>query len=68
MTSKLIPIEEAAKYLHVTKWTIYRLVSSGKLKNIRYNARTQCFERDEIERYARENGYRIEIPDQAQVV
>jgi excisionase family DNA binding protein len=68
MSQALFAIDEAARVLHCSKWSIYRLVSSGKLKNVRYNARTQFFEREEIERYARENGYRIEIPDQAPAV
>lgn len=65
MTQHLHTIEETADLLHITKWSVYRLVSSGKLKNVRYNARTQYFEQEEIERYARENGYRIEIPDRS---
>ena len=67
MTLHLHTIDETAKFLHVTKWSIYRLVQEKKLKNIRYNARTQYFEREEIERYARENGYQISIPDRSQV-
>jgi len=68
MTNEYYPIEEAAKFLHVTKWTVYRLVSSGKLKNVRLNARTQFFEREEIERYARANGYQVTIPDRSAVL
>lgn len=68
MSQKNYTVNEAADILHITKWSVYRLVSSGKLKNVRYNARTQFFEREEIERYARENGYRIETPDWSQEV
>lgn len=64
MSQEVFPIEETAKFLHVTKWTIYRLVASGKLKNVRFNARTQFFERGEIERYARDNGYFVEFPEE----
>lgn len=68
MKNALLTIDEASDSLHVSKWTIYRLVSSGKLKNVRYNARTQFFERDEIERYARDHGYQVTIPDRSQVM
>ena len=67
MKKELYPIEDTANILHVTKWTIYRLVKSGKLKNVRYNTRTQFFRRDEIERYARENGFQVDIPEKTEV-
>ena len=68
MSQVLFPVEDTANILHVSIWTIYRLVSSGKLKSVRYNARSQFFEKEEIERYARENDFWITIPDRSQKV
>ncbi len=66
MSRKLYTIEETAGFLHVTKWTVYRQVSLGNLKNVRHSARAQFFTREDIEEYARENGYYVEIPVQSQ--
>jgi len=68
MPKKLLTRDEAADILHVTKWGIYRLVHEKKLNNIRFNSRKQFFAREEVERYAREKGYQITIPDRSQEV
>ncbi|KAF5052428.1 hypothetical protein DSECCO2_408900 [anaerobic digester metagenome] len=68
MSQELFTRDETADILHITKWNVYRLVQEKKLKNVRFNARTQFFDREEIERYARDNGYRITIPDRSQEV
>ena len=38
-SSAMLTVDEACEYLRISKWTLYRLIQTGKLKTIKIGSR-----------------------------
>lgn len=63
MSREMYEVEDVANIFRVTKWSVYRWSTEGRIKPIKFSERRRAYAREEIERFARDNGYRVDFPE-----